>query len=208
MYHTATSQPFKLHQAWPSDSSSCAPPAASHSATMTASSDKEYDLYAHGRHSSQVDTDAAINIGESGTTSVKHVTVSGESGPVPTLTGGKDIEEIYMYGSEVTPSYYGWNGTRYHSNTGTSSRGTQEAHYNTDRDNSLKFATECPGEHKDHRDGDSLSNFGETPTTPSKRPRKEAMESERIKNTTQASNDRAYNEFVTHDEGTTTYLVD
>ena len=66
--------------------------------------------------------------------------------------------------------------------------------------------TECPEEYEDHRDsdGDSLSNFGETPTTPSTQPRKEARESERIPNNTQNSNDGAYNnEFVTHDEGAT-----
>ena len=62
--------------------------------------------------------------------------------------------------------------------------------------------TECPGEHEDNRDGDSLSYFGETPTTPSTQPSKGAMETERIPNTTKASNDGAYIQFVTHYEGT------
>ena len=60
--------------------------------------------------------------------------------------------------------------------------------------------TECPDDRAHHWDCDSLSHF-----TPSKQPRtsKEAMESECIPKTTQASNDRAYNEFMTHYEGTT-----
>ena len=162
------------------DSSSCLPPglapAASHEETMTASSDEEYDLYARRCRSSPWQADslsgATINICESGTTLVKHIT---DPGPALTRTGGGGIEEICLYrdGSAVTPTYYGWNGPRHHCNTVTSSRRTQEARYNTN--SRLVLATECPGEHENHRDGDSLSNLGETPTTPSSQPREEAI---------------------------------
>ena len=57
-------------------------------------------------------------------------------------TGGEDIEEIYLYGSSVTPSFYEWNGPRYHCNTGTWSRRTEEARFNSNK--GLVFATKCP----------------------------------------------------------------
>ena len=90
------------------DSSSCLPPAASHEETMTASSDEEYDLYARRCRSSPMQADslsgATINICESGTTLVKHIT---DPGPALTRTGGGGIEEICLYrdGSAVTRTH-------------------------------------------------------------------------------------------------------
>ena len=49
--------------------------------------------------------------------------------------------------------------------------------------------SECPGEYEVHSNGDSLSNFGETQTTQSTQPHKEAMESKRILNTTECMGD-------------------
>ena len=127
-------------QAPPSvDSSSCAPPAASRYETMTASSDKEYGLYARGYYGSPADSVAAINIGESGTTSEMHITVSGPAPTSRSSTGWEDIEEIHLYGSAVTLSYYGWDGPRCHGNTGTWSRRAQGVRPATRQPPGLRF---------------------------------------------------------------------